>query len=167
MDGRNEQRFAIKFCFKAGLVAGKCARPQSWKFWPNFDPPKMLQPFIAHSAGSSSSVLLLRFFSVLWLTRLFIRQGHAREKCTAQPVRAAWRSIEGNGRGEAVTSRRYGNCLTASKQGACTAQPVRAATRLQAQYAFFALCNMLKAASFFYIYTNPKKITHCSQVCSH
>ena len=55
-----------------------------------------------------------------------------REKCTAQPVRAARRSIEGNGRGEAVTSRRYGNCLTASKQGVCTAQPVRAATRLQA-----------------------------------
>ena len=55
-----------------------------------------------------------------------------REKCTAQPVRAARRSMEGNGRGEAVTSRRYGNCLTASKQDACTAQPVRAATRLQA-----------------------------------
>ena len=53
-----------------------------------------------------------------------------REKCTAQPVRAARRSIEGNGRGEAVTSRRYGNCLTANKQGACTAQPVRAARRL-------------------------------------
>jgi len=31
-----------------------------------------------------------------------------REKSTAQPVRAAGRSIEGNGRGEAVTSRRYG-----------------------------------------------------------
>ena len=29
-----------------------------------------------------------------------------------------------------MTSRRYGNCLTASKQGACTAQPVRAARRL-------------------------------------
>ena len=41
-----------------------------------------------------------------------------REKCTAQPVRAARRSIEGDGRGEAVTSRRYGNCLKASKQGA-------------------------------------------------
>jgi hypothetical protein len=52
------------------------------------------------------------------------------EKYTAQPVREARRSIEGNGRGEAVTSRRYGNCLTASKQGACTAQPVLAARRL-------------------------------------
>ena len=29
-----------------------------------------------------------------------------------------------------MTSRRYGNSLTASKQGACTAQTVRAATRL-------------------------------------
>ena len=75
-------------------------------------------------------------FSILCLTRDFIRQGHAREKekCTAQPVRAARRSIEGNGRGEAVTSRRYGNCLTASKQGACTAQPVRSARRLRAAY---------------------------------
>ena len=69
-------------------------------------------------------------FSILCLTRDFIRQGHAREKSTAQPIRAARRSIEGNGRGEAVTSRRYGNCLTASKQSACTAQPVRAARRL-------------------------------------
>ena len=52
----------------------------------------------------------------------------------------------------------------ASKQGACTAQPVRAARRLraaygtrnritsQAQYAFFALCNMLKAASLFFFF---------------
>jgi len=52
-----------------------------------------------------------------------------RGKCTAQPVRAARRSIEVNRRWKAVTSRRYGNCLTASNQGACTAQPVRAATR--------------------------------------
>ena len=74
-------------------------------------------------------------------------------------------------------SRRYGNCLTASKQGACTAQPLRAARRLiegngrgeavrsrrcgtrnrftsQAYYAFFALCNMLKAASFFFFCTS-------------
>ena len=29
-----------------------------------------------------------------------------------------------------MTSRRYGNCLTASRQGACTAQPVRATRRL-------------------------------------
>ena len=71
----------------------------------------------------------LHTFSILCLTRDFIRQGHTREKGTAQPVRAARRSIKGNGRGEAVTSRRYGNCLTASKQGACTAKPVRTATR--------------------------------------
>ena len=88
--------------------------------------------FILQALRPSSSELTKRLFSILCLTRDFIRQGHTREKCTAQPVRAARRSIEGNGRGEAVTSRRYGNCLMASKQGARTAQPVRAATRLQA-----------------------------------
>ena len=70
--------------------------------------------------------------SIVCLTRDFIRQGHAREK--RKVYRAARRSIEGYGRGEAVTSRRYGNCLTASKLGACTAQPVRAARRLRAAY---------------------------------
>ena len=75
-------------------------------------------------------------FNILYLTRDFTRQSHAREieTFTAQPVRAAWQSIECNGKGEAVTSSRYGNCLTASKQGACTAQPVRAARRLRAAY---------------------------------
>ena len=65
-------------------------------------------------------IILLAYYAWPETSSVKVTQ-EKREKCTAQPVRAARRSIEGNGRREAVTSRRYGNCLTASKQGACTA----------------------------------------------